>query len=87
MNFLGKCEQRMSGKPSDIVEQLTQVVPIFNPGSTNPPWFNGSASTWQALLIDAANEIKRQRQEIIDLNVMKESYSRLYKQIYGSDYG
>ena len=75
----------LSGKPSDVVEQLAQVVCVFNPGHSNPPWFSGSAPMWQELLNAAAAEIKKNRQEIADLIVMRESYGRLYKQIYGGD--
>lgn len=75
----------MASKPSDIVEQLNQIVPIFIPGTSSPPWFNGSPLMWQELLNAAACEIRRQRAEIADLIVMRESYSKLYKQIYGND--
>lgn len=78
----------MASKPSDIVEQLNQIVPIFNPaspGTSSPPWFNGSPIMWQELLCAAASEIRKLRADIADLNVMKESYSKLYKQIYGND--
>jgi hypothetical protein len=75
----------VSKKPSDIVEQLSQVVPLFVPGTPHPTWFPGSPSDWMTLLQAAAAEIKKNRQEMADLVVMKESYSRLYKQIYGND--
>ena len=51
--------------------------------SPNPPWLGASA--WPQLLADAITEIKKHRAEIADLTVMREGYSRLYKQIYGND--
>jgi hypothetical protein len=78
----------MSEKPSDILQQLNQVATALTPGiGGNPPWFSGSGPAWHALLTDTINEIKKNRLEITDLKVMRESYSRLYKQIYGGDYG
>jgi hypothetical protein len=77
----------MSGKPSDILEQLNQVCASLAGQALNPPWFSPHAAHWHLLLADAINEIKKSRDEIANLNVMRESYSRLYKQIYGNDYG
>ena len=74
----------MSGKPSDVLEQLCQVAgAVAHLGVSPPAWFN--SSMWPQLLTDAITEIKKDRVLIADLTVMRESYSRLYKQIYGND--
>ncbi len=73
----------MSGKPSDVLEQLCQAHAAMMSLGATPPWLGSSA--WPQLLTDAITEIKKDRVLIADLSVMRESYSRLYKQIYGND--
>ena len=70
----------MSGKPSDILDQLCQAHAGTAGLAQYPSWLS---DTWPLLLADAIAEIKKHRAEIADLSVMRESYGRLYKQIYG----
>jgi hypothetical protein len=66
----------MSEKPSlDVLDRLKRLVAGAAP----------SAEPWQTTIADAIIEIEKERVIIADLTVMRESYSRLYKQIYGND--
>ena len=67
----------MSEKLGDVLDRLRRLV-IPSPPSSEP---------WQVTIADAITEIDKNRCQIADLEVMRESYSKLYKQIYGGDYG
>ena len=76
----------MSGKPSDVLECLKQMSSGLRQTMPVPPWWGAEGSyAWVNLLEASITEIVRLRNLNQDLEVMKESYSRLYKQIYGND--
>jgi hypothetical protein len=67
----------MSEKPGDVLDRLKRLAAGAAP-STEP---------WHTTITDAIIEIEKERAKIADLGIMQDSYSKLYKQIYGGDYG
>jgi hypothetical protein len=65
----------MNEKPSsDVLDRLKRLLA-------------GAAhiEPWQTTITDAIIAIEKDRAIIADLGIMQDSYSRLYKQIYGND--